>query len=148
MTNTSGRDAAIKGLRQYREELLDQLREVEASIVKFGGELAASKDPVGILPHDGLMASGLGPQQLVEEYLRERTGRFFTVQVIAKDIVASGYRPNSPRHWITQVRNCARVAVKKGIAELREDPTGKRRFGFKQTPETATKAGNQGSSGA
>ncbi len=138
MTNTNGREAAIKGLHQYREELLDQLQEVEKSILKFGGDIEPHKKMEKSPPHDELMTSDLGPQQLVEKYLRDHPGKFFKTQFIAKELIQGGYHPNSPKFWVTQVRNCLRTAVKKGIAEFREDAPGKRRFGLKQVSGVTT----------
>lgn len=135
MTTDSGREAAIKGLRQYQKELLNQLREVERSIATIAGTPEDSKrENTGLTPVRS-DTGDVGPQRLVETYLRNHPGRFFKPQDIAKDAKRSGYQPRSPKHWVTQVRNCLRSAVGKGIAEVREDGAGKKKYGLKQQAE-------------
>ena len=137
MSNMSGRDAAINGLRQYRKELLSQLRQVEESIVKFGGTVEEGATPEPADVRGDLGDSSMGPQRLIEEYLQRSPGKFFRPALLAKRIVEWGYHPTSPKLWTTQVRNCLKRAVEKGIAETKTGADGKIRYGLKQETETS-----------
>jgi len=131
MSLTTGQKAAIKGLRQYLDELMDKAREVKEQIAKIGG----STEEVEAVPpaesHHQSEISGLGPQQVVEHFFQGSQGKFFPPRVIAKRIVEQGYQPKNPKLWRTQVTNCAKRAVTKGIAEIREIE-GKKTYGLKQ----------------
>jgi len=146
MTNTTGREVVLKGLRQYEEELLDELHQVQESIVKFGGTVQEGRKTKPLDTHDDLTTSDLGPQPVVEKYLRDHAGKFFLPGIIAKRILEGGFRPRSPKNWRIQVRNCLKRSVQKGIAEVREDIPGKKKYGFKQKADTGPNKDDQATS--
>lgn len=136
MTKTTGREAAIDGLHRYRKELLNQLRQVEMAMVAIGGPIEEDGTALPVVTHNDLKTKDLGPQQIVENSLRESPDKSFRPRLLAKRIVEGGYQPTSPKVWPNQVTNCLKRAVAKGIAEETTGPDGKKRYKWKQGAET------------
>jgi hypothetical protein len=74
----------------------------------------------------------LGPQEVVEKWLRSLPGEFYRPREWGKKIQDSGYaaKRKKPEIWFAQVTNCLRRAEAKGIAEMREIG-GKKTYGLK-----------------
>jgi len=141
MTGTTGRNAAIQGLRDYRKELVDSidklqedLRVVDRSIALLGGSIAGPESAETLTQ---TVDQNAGPQELVENFLHASPGKFYRPRDLGKLILETGYHPKTkkPEIWFAQVTNCLRRAVNKGIAEMRE-LEGKKTYGLKQANET------------
>lgn len=136
MANMTGKEAALHGLQQYREELLDQLREVDRSIRKIGGDLRDTGTKESNAAPNIAGASDIGPQQMVEKYLSDFPRRSFRPRLLAKQIVADGYVPSNPKVWPTQVTNCLKRAVGKGLAKETTKEDGRKRYRSSLEPES------------
>lgn len=133
---------ALQALRQFRgelEELLENVRKTEEAMMRFGGTMTGVPS---VNEADESLFSDLGPQQIVERFLKSRPGRFLSSGLIAKKIQQDGYKPNNPKFWPTQVRNCLKRAEQKGIAESK-DVDGKKRYGLKMAGESGTSGNGQ-----
>jgi hypothetical protein len=139
MTDNIGREAAIRGLTEYRKELLRNLKIIEETIGLLGGPTETPEPAV--VPKESQIPMG-GPQRVVIDFLRRSPGQFFRPREVARQITKQGFKPNSPKVWPTQVTNCLRRAVEKGIAGVRETD-GRKEYGLKQEVEVASNQDNQ-----
>jgi len=142
MSEMTGHKAALKAIHQFRTELegfLENVRQTETLMGRFGGLV---EDASSAVIHEELTDSELGPQQVVEKFLREHPAKFLTPRLIAKRIQEQGFNPKNPKFWVTQVRNCCKRAEEKGIAESK-DVEGKKRYAGKQSPDMKAHEGDR-----
>ena len=142
MNETTSQEAALKAIHRFRtelEELLENVRKTERLMGRFGGLV---EDASSAVIHDEVGDSELGPQQVVEKFLREHPGKFLTPRLIAKRIQEQGFNPKNPKFWVTQVRNCCKRAEEKHIAESK-DIEGKKRYAGKQSLDMKVHEGDQ-----
>jgi len=143
MKKTAGQEAAIDGLRQYRQELMDQVHDIEELIVRLGGVVSDEKPAKKVYVADQQDQLGLGPQQIVERFLRENPEKEFRPRALARIIVTSGYKPTNPDVWPTQVRNCLIRATAKGVVTETTGEDGKKRFRWAGTEPSASRGQQQ-----
>jgi hypothetical protein len=135
MNQTAGEKAALKGLIQWHKELMDKAREVKGIIVGLGGSVEdEAAEPSPETPN-GSSHSDLGPQQVVENYLRDHRLSFRPRQ-LARRITLDGYTPTNPNVWPNQVANCLKRAVAKGLVEITRREDKKAWYGWKRDEES------------
>jgi hypothetical protein len=147
MTGTTSRNAAIQGLKDYRKELAghisqlqEDLRVVDQSIVLISGH-PSTPESSGI-PNQ-TADQDMGPQEAVENFLRNSPGTFYRPRDLGKELQKNGYqvRAKKPEIWFAQVTNSLRRAVSKGIAEMRQ-VDGKKTYGLKRPEGSGETHGN------
>ena len=131
-------EAALDGLRTYRAELEAEIRQL---VGPLQDELAAIDKAIKVLggatqQHEAAVPnmedlSGLGPRAVVMNFLRGRPGHMFKPSMVARLILAKGYKPRAPRLWATQTRTVLVRAVEKGLAIEGQDADGKKTFGLR-----------------
>jgi len=131
-------EAALDGLRTYRAELEAEIRQL---VGPLQDELAAIDKAIKVLggatqQHEAAVPNmeslfDRGPQGVVIGFLRRCPGQMFKPSVLARLILAGGYKPSTPRLWATQTRTALVRAVGKGIAIEGRDADGKMTFGLR-----------------
>ncbi len=130
--NADGREAALKGLHAYREEIkkkIDRFKQdveaVERSIALLSGEDTANLQEA---VRKTLGYEGLGPQRAVERLLYENPDRKFKASVAAKELLRRGY-PKKGKNFASIIACALNRAVAKGIA-TREHHGGRWVYGL------------------
>lgn len=142
MNHTSGEKAALKGMLQWYRELTNKAREVRGIIIGLGGSVEDDAPEPSLDEPEESVASNLGPQQVVEKYLRDHKLLRYRPRDLARRIVADGYAPTNLDVWPNQVFNCVKRGVAKGLIEVGENE-GKTYYGWKRDGEGDSDGGNQ-----
>jgi len=134
MSIRTGKEAAISGLREYRQELMARLTKLQADLKAVDHSLrllgGAEEEGPAVDAPTGPASNGAGPQDVVVAFLKSNSGQFFKPSIAARLILQSGYEPNKPAIWSNQVNVIMKRLVAKSIAVQRQDDDGKRVFGI------------------
>ena len=126
MSIGEGREAAIRGLNAYREELLaqiqqmqDNLRCVEKSIEILGTanclHLSATMTATSHATATLSRYADLKPQGAVKLFLTENPGRWFKPSIVAKELLARGM-PKSSKAFSAAITGTLDRLSRKGFA--------------------------------
>jgi len=129
MDTDDSKEAAIKGLHAYKEQLLLEieqkqadLRSVERSIELLSGngaENPVQQDGQRTLGFSGPPTSrfsGLKPQPAAKLFLQENADRWWKASQVAKELLRRGIRPSS-KHWGTVITGALNRLTVKGVAD-------------------------------
>jgi hypothetical protein len=132
MSVKTGKEAAISGLLEYRQELIARLMRLKADLEAVEHSLAllggANGDAAIAVTASSEAQDVAGPQDVVEAFLKAHLGRFFKPSVAARLIRRGGYIPKNLAIWSTQVGIAMKRLRDKGIV-LAHEEEGKRVFG-------------------
>jgi hypothetical protein len=139
MIDVVSRDTAVRVLRSRQEELTKDAKRIHDRLQAIEQSIAAilegpNEDASPSVDIHRLTDMSLGPQPMVEQFLREAPGRFFRPSEIARLLVQQGYHRENMELWPTQVNNCLKRAIEKDVAETRV-VEGKKVYGLKQETE-------------
>lgn len=118
----NSREAALRGLHEYREGLAAQMKTleqdmsaVERSIALLDHGVPPSREPTEA--QEGFAA--LGATDAVIRFLREAKGRAFKPTIMAKELVRRGFMPKNSKTFSQQVTSTVKRVMHMGVHNIR-----------------------------